>query len=256
MKKLLLFIPLLFLLAFISAERAAAATTVTVSAAASLKDALAEIQGLYAVQEPGTVLQFNFGASGMLQRQIEEGAPVDLFISAGEKQMAALEQKGLLVPGSRSDLLGNELVLVVAREKVGQIKGFSDLAGAAATLSIGQPESVPSGTYARETLAALKLWEKVKARIIFAKDVRQVATYVESGNVDAGLVYRSDTVVLKSSVQVAVAPPGSHRPIVYPVAVIKGGSNAVAAARFVRFLGSPAAGQVFARHRFIPLQGR
>jgi molybdate transport system substrate-binding protein len=249
------FITVLLVLIVFSAASAEAGTTLTVSAAASLKDALGEIQKLYGQREPGVRLQFNFGSSGMLQKQIEEGAPVDLFISAGEKQMDALEQKRLLVAGSRSDLLGNELVLIVAREKIGKLRGFSDLTTQRVSLSIAQPETVPSGAYARETLTALKLWDKVKDRIIFANDVRQVATYVDSGNVDAGIVYRSDTIALKSAVQVAVAAKESHRPIVYPLAVIKG-RNSAEALKFAGFLLGPAASKVFDRYRFIPLKYR
>ena len=190
----------------------------------------------------------------MLQKQIEEGAPVDLFISAGKSQMDALAMKGLLIPQTRSDLLGGELVLIVAREKRALIKGFADLSRGASSFSIGQPETVPVGKYAKETLQSMKLWEKLANRIVFAKDTRQVLTYVDSGNVDAGLVYRSDAVALQGAVIVAVAPKNSHSPIVYPMAAIIPGKNLEATRKFMDFLKSPEAARIFTKYSFVPLQ--
>jgi molybdate transport system substrate-binding protein len=238
---------------FLGGTDAVAADTVCVSAAISLKDVLAEVSAVYAVRHRGPLPQFNFGSSGQLQRQIEEGAPVDLFISAGKKQMDDLSVKGLLVPESRVDLLGNELVLVVSAENKSLIRGFADLARKGVTMSIGQPETVPAGKYGQETLMALRLWNAVAPRIVYAKDVRQVLAYVESGNVDAGLVYRSDTVHLKSAVVVAAAPKDSHGAIVYPAALVKGGRNSDAARKFMQFLCSPQAVRVFVRYHFQPL---
>jgi len=229
---------------------------VGVSAAISLKDALSELKKLYEKKDPGVELEFNLGSSGQLQKQIEEGAPVDLFISAGKKQMDELAAKGLIAPGTRADLLGNELVLIVTKEKEKEIKGFADLSRKGVTFSIGQPETVPAGKYALETLTSLKLWEGLSGRVVYAKDVRQVLAYVDSGNVDAGLVYRSDAVALKGAVIAAVAPRGSHSPIVYPAAIVKGARNMKAAEKFLAFLKTPEASAVFARFRFVPLAGK
>ncbi len=236
-----------------SDANAAGRTTIRISAAISLKDALEAVKKIYVQREPGIDLQFNLASSGLLQRQIEEGAPVDLFISAGKKQMDELASKGLVIPGSRVDLLGNELVLIVAKEKHGQIRGFADLAKGANSFSIGQPETVPAGKYAMETLINLGLWSSLTSRIVFANDVRQVMTYVDSGNVDAGLVYRSDAVALRGAAIVAVAPAGSHSPIVYPMAAIKGGKNLAATKKFMDFLRTSQAARIFAGYRFIPL---
>jgi len=123
-------------------------------------------------------------------------------------------------------------------------------------MSIGQPETVPAGKYGKETLVSLKLWDGLEKKVMFAKDVRQVLAYVESGNVDAGLVYRSDTMSMKSGKVAAVAPKGSHSPIVYPMALIKDGKNRAAAKRFMEFLKSPEAAKVFAHYNFIPLSGK
>ncbi|MHC1696557.1 MAG: molybdate ABC transporter substrate-binding protein [Geobacteraceae bacterium] len=232
---------------------AADKTSIRISAAVSLKNALTALKESYEKNTPNVELVINYGSSGLLQKQIEEGAPVDIFLSAGKKQMDELEGKGLLIPGTRKNLLGNELVLLVSKEKKSQIKSFADLPGKAHSLSIGQPETVPAGKYAKETLTNLKLWEKLEKRTMFAKDVRQVLAYVESGNVDAGLVYQTDTVALKSSVVVAAAPTGSHSAIVYPLALLKDSKNRAAAEKLLTYLKSAAAAKVFAQFKFIPL---
>lgn len=233
---------------------AAEKTTLKVSAAMSLKEAVIKLKEVYEQKEPAVELQFNMGSSGMLQKQIEEGAPADVFLSAGKKQMDALEAKGLLVPGTRSDFLGNQMVLIVAREKKNDIKSFADLLGKATSISIGQPETVPAGKYGKETLASLKLWNPLGKKIIFAKNVRQVLAYVDSGNVDAGIVYLSDTVVLKNTTIAAFAPKGSHAPIVYPMAAIKGTKELSAAKKFMAFLKTPEAARIFSSYKFIPLK--
>jgi molybdate transport system substrate-binding protein len=232
---------------------AADKTPVRISAAVSLKNVLSALKQSYEKSIPNVELVINYGSSGLLQKQIEEGAPVDIFLSAGKKQMDQLEGKGLLLSGTRADLLGNELVLIVSEEKKSQIKSFADLAGKARSLSIGQPETVPAGKYAKDTLTNLKLWEQLKQRTMFAKDVRQVLAYVESGNVDAGLVYQTDTVALKSGSVISAAPAGSHTAIVYPVAIMKDAKNRAAAEKFMTYLKSVTAAKVFEKYKFIPL---
>ncbi len=236
--------------------QAARKSVIQVSAAISLKDALADLKNMYAGKAPNVEIQFNLASSGMLQKQIEEGAPVDLFISAGKKQMDELSAKGLVAADTSSDLLENELVLVVAKEKANAIRTFADLADKAQSMSIGQPETVPAGKYARETLTHLRLWDKVAKKIMFAKDVRQVLAYVESGNVDAGLVYRSDAREMKSGSVAAVAPKGSHSRILYPMAAVTAAKNRAETARFMAFLKSRAAAKVLASHGFVPLAGK
>lgn len=238
------------------AAHAAGKNVIQISAAISLKDALAVLKESYEKKNPDADVRFNLASSGMLQKQIEEGAPVDLFISAGKKQMDELAAKKLIVPETRSDLLSNELALVVSKEKKGTITSFNDLPTKAQSISIGQPETVPAGKYGKETLTNLKLWDAVQKKIMFAKDVRQVLSYVDSGNVDAGLVYRSDTVALKSGAVVAVAPKGSHSPILYPMAIIKDGKNRDAAKKFMEFLKTTEAAKVFANYKFVPLAGK
>ncbi len=195
-----------------------------VAAAASLTDAAKKIESLYIAQNPNTKITFNFASSGTLQKQIEEGAPTDLFISAGVKQMDALAEKDLIVADSRKNLLGNELILIA--EKNSALQDFAGLTDPAIKrISIGTPETVPAGKYAQEALTSLNLYDQIKPKLVPAKDVRQVLTYVESGNVDAGLVYKSDTYQAKDIRIVTAAPSDSHKPIVYPMAIIKASQN-------------------------------
>ncbi|MFZ3172910.1 MAG: molybdate ABC transporter substrate-binding protein [Carboxydocellales bacterium] len=230
---------------------------ITVSAAISLKEALTDLQIIYQTSNPGLKVDINYGSSGALQQQIEQGAPVDLFISAGQQQMNALEKQGLLVRYSRKDLLGNRLVLVAAKDKSGQIKGFTDLSGEQiGKISIGNPETVPAGKYAQQTLNQLGLWEKLQDKLVLAKDVRQVITYVDTGNVDAGLVYESDARALKSGVKVATAPQNSHQPIIYPAALLKNSQAAEQAGAFLNFLAGRSAAEVFSHYGFKPLMDK
>jgi len=227
--------------------------TLTISAAASLREAMLEIQSLYRQEQPKATLTYNFGSSGSLQQQIEQGAPVDIFISAAQKQMDALEKKNRLLSETRQDILSNEVVLVTAKNVV-NVSGFQDLTSDEVNkVSIGNPESVPAGQYGQEVLASLKLFAPLKPKLVFAKDVRQVLNYVETGNVDAGIVYASDA---KTSDQVrvaATAPEGSHSPIIYPVAVVRDSQNADAARKFVQFLAAEPAKATFEKHGFIPI---
>ncbi len=224
-----------------------------VAAAASLTDAAKKIESLYIAQNPNTKITFNFASSGTLQKQIEEGAPTDLFISAGVKQMDALAEKDLIVADSRKNLLGNELILIA--EKNSALQDFAGLTDPAIKrISIGTPETVPAGKYAQEALTSLNLYDQIKPKLVQAKDVRQVLTYVESGNVDAGLVYKSDTYQAKDIRIVTAAPSDSHKPIVYPIAIIKASQNQAEAQAFADFLASDEAAAVFAEHGFVPLQ--
>jgi molybdate transport system substrate-binding protein len=229
---------------------AAPSTKLTISAAASLKDAMEEIKPLYSKEKSNVTLTYNFGSSGALQQQIEQGAPADVFISAAAKQMDALQQKSLLLDGTRKDLLRNQVVLIVP-EKGTAITGFKDLTSdRIKKIAIGEPKSVPAGKYAQEVLTKQKIFDPIKAKVVYAKDVRQVLNYVESGNADAGIVYLSDA---KSSNKVKVvetAPENSHSPVVYPLAVLKSSKNPDAAKDFVQFLFGNQAKTVFEKQGF------
>jgi len=249
-----LLIPALLLCAFLPAtSRAADKAVLTVLAGAGLKDALNDVKELYC-RKTGVEVRYSFAAAGILRKQIEEGVPADIFFTPGKKEMDELQRQGLILPETRTDLLGNEIALVTAQEKKDVIKSFGDL-NKAQSISIGLPETVPAGKYARETLTSLGLWKKVEKRILYAKDVRTVLAYVDSGNVDAGLVYRSDTTVMKSGTLVAVAPKGSHSPIHFSLAMLKSGKHQQETRKFIEFLKTPEAAAVFAKYRFTPLFG-
>jgi len=222
--------------------------TVTLSVAASLQDSIAEIEAAYRLDHP-VEFRNNFGASGTLAREIEQGAPVDAFISAGAKPMDQLQTQGLLMPGSRADLLRNSLVLIAPNSS--GLKGFQDLTNKQVrTVALGDPASVPAGQYGRQTLDALHLSEMLQAKIVLGKDVRQVLTYVESGNADAGLVYATDAATSHRIMVVATAPETAHDPIVYPIAAVAKTGNEPAVRDFFAFLRSPAARTIFERHGF------
>lgn len=222
---------------------------ITVCAAASLREALNELQPQFE-QEKHIKLVFSFAASGALQKQIEEGAPADVFLSAGKKQMDTLEDKGLIDKDSRRDLLSNRLVLIVSAEAAGKIKDVSDLADLDIKIGMGQPETVPAGQYAKEALTFLKLWDKLESKIVYAKDVKQAAAYVESGEAAAGVVYRSDAVGLKSSVIAQAFDEASHKLIVYPVAIVSASKQKEASKVFWDFLHSEASKKVFEKYGF------
>ncbi|MDZ7960418.1 MAG: molybdate ABC transporter substrate-binding protein [Aulosira sp. DedQUE10] len=233
-----------------TASPKAQVVNLTVSAAASLKDAMNEIKLLYSKEQPNINLTYNFGSSGALQQQIEQGARVDIFISAANKQIDALKQKGLLVDGSRKDLLKNQLVLIVPKNS-NIATDFPDLASPRIKkIALGEPKSVPAGQYAQQVLTSLKLADQVKSKSVYAKDVRQALNYVESGNVDAGIVYLSDAKSTPKVKIVVTAPENSHSPIVYPIAVLKSSKYIDAAKNFVQFLSGNAARTVFEKQGF------
>lgn len=232
------------------------AAELTVFAAASLTDALREIAREYQSQAADRVI-FNFAGSSTLARQIEQGAPADLFFSADEAQMNRLQAKGLIVPGSRQDRLSNALVIVVAAENGARVRSPRDLAGPEVQrIALGDPKAVPIGVYARQYLQKLDLWKVIEAKVVPTENVRGALAAVEEGNAQAGIVYKTDAL---SSKKVAIAyavPVEQGPPIHYPVALVRGDKQAQAAARFIAYLNSPAATRVFERRGFLVLQSR
>ena len=225
--------------------------TLTISAAISLKAPLQAIGESYERSHPDQRVVCNFGASGTLQRQIEQGAPVDIFISAGEAQMDALEKGDLLVPGSRRDLLANQLVLIVPARQEG-VKDFADLTKKTVkSIAVGDPQVVPAGAYAKETLQHLNLLPKILNKLVYAQDVRQVLAYVETGNADAGLVYVTDARISKAVRVVATAPDDSHLRILYPISLLKGSKSPQAAHALLDAIESDQSANEFRRYGFI-----
>lgn len=222
----------------------------TISVAASLKDAMDVIQHTYQEEHPGTTVKINFGASGSLQQQISKGAPVDLFFSAAEDKFDLLVKEGIIAEEDGIDLLGNELVLVIPKEDQ-TIKVFGDLVKTEVEkISIGIPETVPAGKYAKESLEKMDIWKDIESKIVYAKDVRQVLSYVETGNVTAGIVYKTDALISNKVEIIEVADPTTHTPIIYPVGIIKDSKHYNAAKEFYEYLQSDDALKVFEKYGF------
>jgi molybdate transport system substrate-binding protein len=239
---------LLLMVAFLSTQ-AAASDQVMVSAAISLRNVLDEAWEPF-VKEHGEIV-LNAAGSGTLLRQILQGAPVDLFISASTAEMDELEQNGLLVPGSRCTLASNRLVVIVPLDQP-ELDQFEDLAvQGQGKIAIGNPKTVPAGRYAQAALTSLKLWDAVKDRLVYAENVRQAVEYVARGDVDAGLVYLTDATVFRERLLVGpTAPEGSHEPILYEAALLKDGPKLEQAAELLRFLNMESSREVFRRHGF------
>ena len=226
----------------------------TVSAAASLKNVMQEIALLYQQEYPDNKIIYNFASSGSLQRQIEQGAPVDVFISAAVTKMDALEKQDLLLRETRRDLLKNQMVLVTPKSNKNnslKLDSFDDLTtNKITTIALGEPNSVPAGQYAQQVLTSFKIAKKVNSQAVYAKDVRQVLNYVTTGNVDAGIVYRTDAQVSDNVQIVATAPETSHSPVIYPIAVIKDSDNSDTASELIEFLTTPKVQTVFEEYGF------
>jgi len=191
-----------------------------------------------------------------LQKQIEGGAPVDVFASAGEKQMNELESKGLIIQETRHDFARNALVLVIPSDSQLNVRSFNDLANPnLKRLAIGNPKTVPAGQYTRQLLSNVKLWEKLQSKLILAEDVRQVLDYVARGDVDAGVVYASDVVIAKGKVAVAArAPEGLHDPILYPIAMIKDSRESQSARGFVELVLNPEGQNILKKYGFLGIK--
>lgn len=231
-------------------QKSEAPVTLTISAAASLKDAFGDIKKLYAKESPNVTLTYNFGSSGELMTQIEQGAPADAFVSAGSKQMDELKQKDLLINDTDKKLLKNEVVLIVPKTG-SSLKNFEGLTDSSIKkVALGEPKSVPAGQYGAETLTKMGIYDKVQPKAVFAKDVKQVLAWVESGDADAGIVYTTDAKVSTKVKVIATAPEKYHSPIIYPEAVIKGTKNEKAARAFLKFLSTDSAKKVFQKYGF------
>ena len=243
---------IVILAATLCATALAPAAELNVFAAASLSDAFQELAPPFQAAT-GHTLRCNFGASGALTRQIKEGAPADVIFSADEQRVDQLENAGLLLPGTRKTILANTLVLVVAADGGAPVTALADLTKAdIRRVAIGEPATVPAGTYAKAHLQKLGLWQPLLDKLVPLDTVRAVLAAVESGNAEAGFVYRTDALISKK-VKIAVAVPRAEGPkITYPVAVLKDARSPEAARALVAFLAGPEAQKVFAKFGFLP----
>lgn len=225
--------------------------TLNVSAGASLTDALKEVNTHYAQGKPNLTITPNFASSGTLQTQIQNGAPADVFISGAAAQMDALQKQQLILDDTRKYLLKNKIVLVVPIDSTLDITGFKDLAGdKVKKIAIGDPKSVPAGAYGQQAFDELGITARVQPKYVLGADARQVLTYVESGNVDAGIVFSTDAKTSSKVKVVASAPDNINARVVYPVAVIKASKNPDTAKDYVSFLFSTQAKGVFEKYGF------
>jgi molybdate transport system substrate-binding protein len=229
---------------------------VLVGAAASLKEVLEELAPAFEKKHPELRVNFQLAASGALQQQIEQGAPMDVFISAAEGPVKILSDKGLLVPGSVKTILSNELVLITPANQPGP-QTLADLKNPTyKRIAIGESRTVPAGQYAEAWLAYEKLSTELKDRLVPASNVRQVLTFVATGNAAAGFVYASDALT-SDKVKVAIrARADQHPPIAYPLALVKRSNKQVAGQAFARFLESPEARSIFVKRGFLLPAGK
>src|SRR5581483_5618299 len=202
----------------------------------------------------GVTLRYNLGASGALQKQIEAGAPVDLFISAADREMDELERRGLILGQTRRAFARNVLVVITPSEAPAALAGPAALLdGRVRRIVIGDPKTVPAGQYAEESLRALGLWDRIQTKLVLAENVRQVLDYVVRGEVDAGFVYATDAAARRGRVREAFRPAeATYRPVIYPAAVVAGSRQASLARAFVDYLVSPEGQAVLRTHGFRP----
>jgi molybdate transport system substrate-binding protein len=232
----------------------ARAQDLTLSVAVSLKEVTEELGRDFVAAHQGVTLRYNFGASGDLQKQIEAGAPVDVFLSAAQRQMDELEKQRLIVTASRRAFARNALVVIKPADSRMDISKPSDLVDArVARIAIGNPKSVPAGQYAEESLRTLGLWDRLQPKLVFAENVRQVLDYVARGEVDAGFVYATDAAARAQGVKEAFRPPDdSYRPIVYPGAIVTASKQPALGQAFLDLLASTQGRNVLIRFGFQP----
>lgn len=252
MKKIFIVLSaLVLLLTGCDGEKKSEPVELFVAAAASLTDAMKDLTTLYEKENPDFKLTFNFGSSGALEQAIENGGRADLFFSAAQKQMDMLAEAGELAEGTRRDLLQNEIVLIAPKDTALEIKTFDDLAREDVKhIALGEPKGVPVGQYSEEILTALNLLDAVKSKAVYGSDVRQVLAWVEAGEADCGIVYATDAAISEKVKVIAIAPEGSHKPIIYPVAVIKSSKNLDTAKKFLDFTTSAEAKKIFESYGF------
>lgn len=232
----------------------ARAQEIIFSVAISTKDAVEDLGKSLAGARQGLSLRYNFGSSGELQKQIEAGAPVDLFISAAQRQMDELQQKNLIAVASRRNFARNVLTVIKpAQSKLDLAKPADLLDPRVTRITIGTPKTVPVGQYSEESLKALGLWDRLQPKLVFAENVRQALDYVARGEVDAGFVYTTDAAIRRGQVVEAFRPAeDTYRPVIYPVAVVAASKHQAVAQAFIDLLVGQEGQAVLARFGFLP----
>lgn len=221
-----------------------------VLAAASLTDVLTELANNYK-QKTSTEIIFSFASSGALQAQIEASAPADIFFSAAQKQMNALEEKGLIDSETRKDLLENKVVLISPKNSNLNIKSFTDITNSnVKKLGLGEPKSVPVGQYSEEILSNLSILDIAKEKAVYGSDVRNVLDWVETAEVDCGIVYATDAKIAKNINIIAEAPEGTHKKVIYPISIVKSSQNKEEAKKFIEYISTDKSKEIFQNYGF------
>lgn len=221
-----------------------------VLAAASLTDVLTELANNYK-QETSTEIIFSFASSGALQAQIEASAPADIFFSAAQKQMNALEEKGLIDSETRKDLLENKVVLISPKNSNLNIKSFTDITNSnVKKLGLGEPKNVPIGQYSEEILSNLSILDIAKEKAVYGSDVRNVLDWVETAEVDCGIVYATDAKIAKNINIIAEAPEDTHKKVIYPISIIKSSQNKEEAKKFIDYISTDKSKEIFQNYGF------
>lgn len=240
----------LTLMALTCAPPAAHAGAITVSAAASLTNAFTDLRDLFEKAHPGSTAQTNFAASGPLLKQMQEGAPVDVFASADQVTMDKAVGSKLIDVSTRVNFATNSLVLIVPADSGLAIASVGDLMQAGVRrIAVGNPDSVPVGRYTRAALAAAGAWDAVSGKAVLAESVRQALDYVARGEAEAGFVYMTDARIAGDKVRV-VATVRGHAPITYPIAVLSGSADKATASAFIRFVTGPEGMAVLGKYGF------
>lgn len=253
MKKILLLIAVAVLLAACGKTSADSSNELFISAASSLTDAMLAVEKEFQKTHPAMELVFNFGSSGKLRNQIQQGAPVDLFLSASAKDMEILQQEDLVNKQDIRNFAENRLVLASA-EKLPETDLTELLSTSGKMIAVGEPESVPVGSYTKEALSQIGLWEPLEGNLIFAKDARQVLSYIESGNARIGIIYSSDASI-SSSIETIIDLPQEGVDIVYPAGIVSGSENKEAAEDFLDFLTSEEGQKMLENYGFSSVKG-
>lgn len=234
----------------------ASAQEITVSAAASLHNAMRDIGAAYQAAHPGRQVHFNFAASGSLLAQIAQGAPVDVLASADTDTMDKAQARRLIKPETRVNFAANELVLISPLSQPARLKAVADLEKPGIErIAVGTPATVPAGRYAQAALTPQGLWAELAPKFVFAENVRQALNYVSRAEADAGFVYRTDALIDQGKVRIDLVVP-SPQPVLYPLAVVSASQNAAAAGDFIRFVTGAPGQAVLARHGFSPAPPR
>jgi len=227
---------------------------ITISAAASLKEALYEIKEAFEKDYENITINLNFGGSGTLKHQISQGAPVDLFFSAGEKPINELVNENLLEQESIVNVISNTLVLIVPKDE-NEVRSLQDLMTENVShIAIGNPDTVPAGQYAKEALENVDVWKGVENKLVFGKDVRQVLSYVETGNVEAGIVYKTDAIHSKHVSIAMEIDETYHSPIIYPIAIVKNSEKKEEANLFLQYICQEKGMNIFQKYGFRELK--